>query len=347
MRLKDKGRRLFSTTISIVLLVTALLGASCSRQAPSSKGSDVIRFMYGPIAMNLPLFAAVENGYFEKRGIKMEMTNFQNTQKLGAQAIEASQIDGSAASFINLALSRQQGFHQKMIASWGYSGPGYEQTALVVLKGSPIKSIRELNGKTVGGFLRSTEFGMQQQQLFEKQNVTRCNHIELPMAQCIGALRSGRIDAAQIIEPQLTLLKDEIRILELYDEVDARGYSFADRIISEKPELLQRWVEALREGIQFVLQHEDQSREILAKWSGIPLLAAQEVRLPIWDLKCRILEDGANRSLAWMRQQNLLKREMRLDELCDFSFAGRVDSSLIPKEWVLEKERKGKSILLR
>jgi len=38
---------------------------------------------------------------------------------------------------------------------------------------------------------------------------------------------------------------------------------------------------------------------------------------------------------------------MRLDELCDFSFAGRVDSSLIPKEWVLEKERKGKSILLR
>lgn len=347
MNRQFKFTRLFQILIMIVFFLGAVLSASCARQAPSSKGPDVIRFMYGPIAMNLPLFVAVENGYFEKHGIKMEMTNFQNTQKLGAQAMEASEIDGSAASFINLTLSRQQGFHQKMIASWGYSGPGYEQTALVVLKGSPIKSIQELSGKTVGGFLRSTEFGMQQQRLFEKHHVTRCNHIELPMAQCIGALRSGRIDAAQVIEPQLTMLKDDIRILELYDEVDARGYAFSDRIISEKPELLLRWVDVLHEGVQFVLHHEDQSREILAKWTGIPLPTAKAVRLPIWDLKCRIFVDGANRSLAWMQQQNLLKREIQLNELCDFRFAGRVDSRVIREEWVRERDLDGKPIQAR
>lgn len=238
-----------------------LMNASCFRGAKSEKDQTVIRFMYGPIAMNLPLFAAVENGYFAKRGIKMEMTNYQNTQKLGAQAMEASEIDGSAASFINMTLSRQQGFHVRMIASWGFGGPGYEQTALVVLKNSPIKTIDQLNGKTVGGFIRSTEFGMQQQQLFAKHNVTKCNQIELPIAQCVGALRSGRVDAAQLIEPHLSMLKKEIRTLALYNEVDARGYAFSEKMCAEKPELLHKWIEALQEGVAFVFHHEDRSRK--------------------------------------------------------------------------------------
>jgi NitT/TauT family transport system substrate-binding protein len=326
--------------IVICLCLSMLINASCKKDAQSDKGYDVIRFTYGPLAMLLPLFAAVENGYFEKRGIKMEMINSQTAQKAGIKAMEALEIDGSAASFINLTLSRQQGFHSKLIASWGYSGSGYEQTALVVLKNSPIKTINELNGKIVGGFLKATEFGMQQQQLFAKHNVIQCTHIELPMAQCVGALRSGRIDAAQVIEPQLTILKDEIRILALYDEVDARGYAFPDRTLSEKPELLHKWAEALQEGVLFVCHHEERSREILAKWTNTPLPIAKTVRLPIWDLKCRIIEDGAVSSLSWMEQQNLLKKRMTLEELCDFRFTGRIDSHAIAEAW--NKEKSGK-----
>ena len=326
--------------ICFFVVCCAMTTIASSAVHPSEK--TVIRFSYGPIAMNTPLFVACENGYFEKRGITMEMNNFQATQKMGIQLMEAGEGEGAAVSFINLTLSRQQGYHVKLVASWGYGGPGDEQTALVVLKDSPIKTIKELSGKNVGGFLRGTEFAMQQQELFEKNGVVNANHIELPITQTMGALQGKTIVAAQLIEPQLTLMRNEIRILALYDEADGRGYGFPDRLIKEKPEVIRAWIEALQEGVRFVIEHEDCARTILSKWSGVPITAAKQVRLPMWDVKCRIITDGIDRSLVWMEKQKLLKKKMDIGELCDYSFTGKITSQELATEWKRIREQSSK-----
>ena len=126
-----------------------------------------------------------------------------------------------------------------MVASWGYGVRGSEQTALVVLKDSPIKSIKDLEGKKVGGFLKATEFGMQQQQLFESEGVGDYHYVELGIANAIAALQSGSVDAVTLIQPTITILQDKIRILASYNEVDARGYGFTKAFIEKHPAIIK------------------------------------------------------------------------------------------------------------
>ncbi len=309
---------------AIFALVFLLFGVpGCQKKKAQSDDVVEIRFTYGPISHLAPLFAAYDNGYFKKRGIKMIMNNYQVNQKGGVKPLEAGELDGSALSFIQVVLAHQQGYHVKMVTSWGYGGPGAEQTGLVVLKDSPIKTVKELEGKKIGGFLKATEFGMQQNQLFEKHGVENCDHIEMSVAHVMGALQSGNIDAAQLIQPVLTIMADKIRVLARYSEVDARGFGFTEKFINENPDVIQKWCEALEEGVRFVKEHEDSARIIMSKWTNVPLEIAKKVPLPIWDDKNRIFIDGAERTLDWLEEQKLVTTRPKMEDLFDFRFTGK------------------------
>jgi len=184
---------------------------------PMARASDEkILIGYWPIASGLPLYAALERGFFKEAGLNVEGVKFASAQQV-AEAMIAGRIHGSAngtaSAVLGLAEITSPGLF-KIICS----NPSNHKLVLdqfVVPKDSPIKSIAELKGKRVGsgpGIQNVTLAKI----ILEKNGIADPKVVELPIGQHVPALAADQLDAVYTLEPTGTAgrLKGLTRVLE-------------------------------------------------------------------------------------------------------------------------------------
>src|SRR2546421_12994324 len=89
-------KKLIALIVGILLVATVLTIIIRKRYTQSSqtvhKNWQKLRIGYLPVAAELPLFVAVEQGYFKKAGIDIDLVRFASSNELG-NAATADQID--------------------------------------------------------------------------------------------------------------------------------------------------------------------------------------------------------------------------------------------------------------
>jgi len=149
---------------------------------------------------------------------------------------------------------------------------------LIVRKDSPITKASDLNGKVIGasalGDLNSTAtFAWMDQNGGDSKSV---HVIELPLSAAPAALETGRIDAANFLEPRLSelLRTGNVRVLaKAYDAIGKRflvscfvatsDYSAANR------DTIALYAQAQCEANAFANAHPDQTAPWLAEFAKI------------------------------------------------------------------------------
>ena len=139
---------------SVIVFLAAIAVAwyfGSSRQAGLEEASE-FRVAYLPIYVDLPLFVAVEEGLFTKRGLKVTLQRFENSPDMGT-ALVMGRVDAIASIATPTALSvenRDPGrFRIFMVDQATVEAP---LSSLMLPKGSSVNSIQDLAGKTVGSF---------------------------------------------------------------------------------------------------------------------------------------------------------------------------------------------------
>ena len=300
-------RRIFLQMSAGAILATTV--HSCAQTSQTQSGSTTtvssdkaetgkkIVVGYWPIAAGLPLYLALEKGYFKEAGLDVEGNKSAGAQQV-VEGLIAGRVQGSAngTGSGNLALGEilQPGLF-KIIAS----NPSNAKNVLdqiIVAKNSPIKTIADLKGKKV-----ASGPGPQNQALakgiLEKNGIENPQVTQLEIKQHVAAIQSGQIDAAYTLEPTGTVgtLKGITRTLEsgviakyILGNPDAPWFggsaTLSTQFIKESPEAAKKYVEVYRRAIKTIREKPDEVRKYLTGYTAIEGDLAKAVPLPAFTM---------------------------------------------------------------
>ena len=253
---------------------------------------DKILIGYWPIASGLPLYTALERGFFKEAGLNVEGVKFASAQQV-AEAMIAGRVHGSANGTASAALGLAE------ITSPGLfkiicSNPSNHKLVLdqfVVPKDSPIKSIAELKGKRVasGPGIQNVTLA---KIILEKNGITDPKVIELPIGQHVPALAADQLDAVYTLEPTGTAgrLKGLTRVLEngviskyVLGAADAPWFggtaSVTTSFLKERPDDAKKYIAAYARAVDFVRKNPAEVRKHIDGFTAIDASLVQEVPL--------------------------------------------------------------------
>lgn len=183
--------------------------------ATAQSRAAVLRVGVGSIEAHAEAYYARANGMFAQNGLDVEIVALRNGAAI-ASAVAGGDLQIGVSSLLQLAAARGHGVPLIIIAPGAiHDGKIASTTNLVVAPNSPIKKPADLNGKTVAV---STLNGLDQiivDTLVDKNggDSSTIKYVEIPPAAAADAALLGRVDAAQLAEPELSAAGTRVRRL--------------------------------------------------------------------------------------------------------------------------------------
>lgn len=249
--------------MSVQSKLAAALALSLSAFASmshSAHASDTVRVGLAAVypAYAIP-YAANELGFYKEKDLDVQITQFRGgpaTQEaLASGAIDISTIAPGAA-----ALAIAKGVGEKIVAL--SVPPTPEGWYILVPAASPIKSMADLKGKTVGVTQKGSLTDFWVQQAAAKAGVT-VQTVPLGAPAVMPALKAKQVDAA-ILWPIFSykgLADGDFRSVDDLGATMApsvsEGWAASSDIIQNHPAVLRRWLEANSKAIVYMQNHED------------------------------------------------------------------------------------------
>jgi ABC-type nitrate/sulfonate/bicarbonate transport system substrate-binding protein len=201
----------------------------------------------------------------------LDATRFTGSDKR-SQAFEAGAIDLAASSANGVIFAAAEGVTAKAIASISRESPRGFSTSYYVKNNSPIKSVADLKGKTVGinGFYTSGHLWLKT--ALEKNGLddTDVTITPVPFPAMQEALEAGKVDVGMFPQPFAALAEKQAKVRKIFDA--KYGVPFEEELIVliGKDEFLKKnasavhaFMEDLKAAMQFYLEKPREARQLL------------------------------------------------------------------------------------
>jgi putative hydroxymethylpyrimidine transport system substrate-binding protein len=217
-----------------------------------------------------PLFVALEKGYFAERNLEIELVQPSDPND-PPKLVAAGRAEIAVSYQPQLHLQVAEGLPLRRIATLVAT----PLNSLVVLRDGPIKSIADLKGKkigfSVGGFEDALLGAMLEKHGLTLRDVSLVNVnfslspsiIAGQVDAVIGAFRNFELNQMDILEKPGRAFYVEEEGVPAYDELILVAH--ADRLDDPR---LPRFLAALEQGVQFLLNHPDESWLLFIKGRG-------------------------------------------------------------------------------
>jgi NitT/TauT family transport system substrate-binding protein len=282
-----KRRPLVSVLAAAVLLtVTAACGADDS-------GSELTQIKVGaiPIIDVAPLHLGVSKGFFREQNLDVEVINATGGSAV-VPGVVSGQFDFAFGNVVSMIVARSQGIELKALAGGNASTgrQGEDFCGLVVAADSPIKTARNLNGRTVAinNLKNISETTVRASIRKAGGDPSAVNFVEMPFPEMPAAVVSRRVDAALVVEPFLTLSKDRGARVIASSFVDAAPnltiatYFTSQQTIDERQDVAARFTEAITRSLAYAQTHPQEARQALLGYTQIAPDVANRLTLPAW-----------------------------------------------------------------
>jgi NitT/TauT family transport system substrate-binding protein len=252
--------------VGIVLLLA--LGASCSAEEQNAT-LETIRLPMGfiPNVQFAPWYVAVERGYFAEEGIEIEFDYSFETQ--GVQLVAAGELPFAVASGDQVILARAQGLPVVYITEWWQRFP----VAVASLQEMGIDTPADLEGHTVGvpELFGASYIGWQALVNASGLDSSQVDLETIGYSQ-VASLSEGQVDAAVVYANNEPILMANAHIptnvIAVADFVDivSNGIVTSEKVISEREELVRKFVRAFLRGLSDTLADPEAAFEISTEY---------------------------------------------------------------------------------
>lgn len=220
---------------------------------------------------------AADQGFFEDEGINAELTVYQSgAETVTAMVAGAADVIGSSSSVT--ASSRAKGVDTKLIGLLGAGNYGWQ---LLVTPDSPIKDVKDLDGKKVGITSAGSLSDMLARWTQSEKDI-KFETIPLGGGGLVPNLLSGNVDAGVVYSPLSydVLMKGDARSLIDYGTAIPEhlnsGWAALNSFIQDDPELTQKTLNALYRGVAYLQDNKDAAVKIIADLNDIPTEVAEK-----------------------------------------------------------------------
>ena len=274
---------------STVVMSLAVIAALCSASSGFAQAdASLIRVSTGPSDPSTSLVFAERMGYFKRAGLNVQLTPGATTSTMAA-AVAGGSIDIGQGSSLGAVQIIAKGVPLTIVGNQALFNADKPDVALLVLTGSPIKTAKDMAGKTLSGValqdLNSVSTAMWLQQ--RGVDPESLKFVEIPGSASLAGLEQHRIDATTVYEPFFSkfLATGEVRVLGY--PYEAIGKHFSDAVVyaqtawaAAHPELIHRFLVAYNEANAYVVAHEAEGDAVMAQYAGLDPATATSIHHP-------------------------------------------------------------------
>jgi NitT/TauT family transport system substrate-binding protein len=280
---------------AVLLTVAAAAGCGSSDSGASgtssSGGTTTVKVGIIPIVDVAPLYLGQKKGFFSSRGIELEMVSAQGGAAI-IPGVVSGQFQFGFSNTTSLMVAQVKGVPVRSVVNGAASNGkvGADVTGVAVKKDSPVKSARDLAGRTVAvNTLQNIGDTTVRESVRQAGgDPSKVEFVEIPFDQMPAALDGGRVDAAWMGEPSMTVAKAQgARVVASpFAETDPRltvaTYFTSAQVEKQNPGLVKDFAAAMTESLRYATDHPDEARQILTTYTKISGDVLKRLTLPGW-----------------------------------------------------------------
>jgi NitT/TauT family transport system substrate-binding protein len=316
--------KLRAIAVLAVLACSLFTAAGCGDDGGGGEKGKPATLKVGviPIADVAPLYLGIDKGFFkeQKLTIKPQLAE-------GGAAITPAVVSGDFqigfSNTISLLIAASKNLPVEIISQGVLAGKTEKDAwaDLLVLKDGPIKSGKDLEGKTIAVNTLKNICEVTIKASLEKEGVAvdKLKFTEVPFPDMVGALEAHRVDGACEVEPFVSQGKatSAVGIDPFYvrtaPDLTVATYFTSKSYAEKNSDVVDRFVKAINKSLTYAQSHPAEVRRILTTYTEIPKDAAQKIKLPVWrtDLNKPTIEKLSKLS----QKYGLIDKQPDLNEL--------------------------------
>lgn len=296
-----KTRKIMLFSLILITIVLAIgITIFVSLNSPTGhvvKEDNVVRIGYTKFSFSIPLFVAIENGYFEEEGIEIELVNIEDNHSL-LNGVISDQIDIASAvgSTVVFSAYKQDKESFRIIHS-NFDIPAIPVSFLIVKSNSDITNLKDLKNKKIGVLPTNTHSQIIIKELLKQQGIAEEDVTLIDIAPQLQpqALEAGSVDAIYAFDPTATISLEnfDTKILHTLDRTSIFSIDpyyggsliISTRFTKENPKTAIKTIKALDKAVDYVNSNDVESKLILAKYTPLDEELAPKLRGKFFFLK--------------------------------------------------------------
>ena len=224
-----------------------------------------------------PVQLGMDKGIFEKHGLSLELVPADNPAAISGQVLSGQLDLGFTTTTFLLTAAAKGAPLQAVSAVDGLINPEEAVSAVVVREDSPIRSAKDLTGKTVGVVALGSALDILMKKAVDDDggDSSKVKSVQIPFPQMQAALKAKRVDAIVTTEPFLTISEKAGGRVVSEPEVDilpngsVTAFAASKQFIEQNGDVIERFQAAMRESLEYAKAHQDEALQAAAKVTGL------------------------------------------------------------------------------
>jgi NitT/TauT family transport system substrate-binding protein len=236
-----------------------------------------LRVGAAPDDQSKPILYAQQAGLFAKAGLNVQLVSLTGGGAAIAAAVAGGSLDLGKSNSLELIAAHVRGLPFTIVAPGAGTGTGDHNGAIIVAARSPLRTARDLNGKTIGVISLVTIQSIAVRSWIDANggDSTSVHFVEVPPSATQAALDQGRIDAASVLEPILSQATAAgARVLaypygSIAPHFDGADYFTTTDFVAKRRDVVERFARVMHDANVFVAAHEAETNGLVAAYSKI------------------------------------------------------------------------------
>jgi NitT/TauT family transport system substrate-binding protein len=254
-------------------------GAAWASSTARAGAADAVHFAAIPIDGGAQAWYAQSLGYFASANIMPQIDAISNGSAIAAGVVGGA-IDVGYSAFLTIAQAHERGVPVTIIGLAGAYLSKSPISSLMVPIDSPLKTAKDLNGKTVAvnGIKNITQLATQAWCDQNGGDAKSLNFVEMGFPEMPAALATHRVDAAFVTEPVVSnaLRLNSARVIgRPYDaiapEFTISVWFTTTSWAKANPGLVRRISSVFKQTSMWANAHDAESAQILSGITKLPL----------------------------------------------------------------------------
>ncbi len=310
--------------------VVVFLGTIVSSCAPPAAQSEEpkLKLALIPVLDTIPIYIALQNGYFAAQGIEVETVPVKSPQERDV-LLQTGQVDGVLTDLQGVGLLNKDSARVKAVYTSRRPFPDAPLFRILASPKSDIATPADLKGVPIG-ISNNTIIEYLTDRILASEGLTAAEIAKIDVGAItvrFEQLMNGNIQAAVLPDPLAQgaiaagarLIADDTS----HEDLSQSVLVFQTSTLQSKPQTVRKFLSGWEQAVKEVNANPEKYRAVLMEQGRVPESIQNSYRMPPFPEKGVPSESEVADVTAWLKAKGLVGR--------DIPYADMVDSSFLPK----------------